>query len=178
MRVLVTLLAIASVACTATPDHRDDIAVLRAALETTCANQKIAHLIISDSATDPAAHSLPRAWSAEGRYWRGLLGRPSAALWPHGPLCANVRIVARTDIDAAMNADPRAVPDWKNFTARFPGVRGYSAFSRPIYSGDGIHALVFSDHHCEGHCGLGEVIELEYAEGRWREARRALTWIA
>jgi hypothetical protein len=114
-----------------------------------------------------------------GRYWRNPRLHPSStAPWQTGPLCAHVRVVPQGEIDATFIADARIPPGWKKFSETFPGARGYSAYSRPIYSSDGTHALVFVDHHCEGHCGLGEVIELEWAGGRWRTIRTAMTWIS
>jgi hypothetical protein len=176
---IVLIAAVTCLACKPAPDTRDDAAVLRAAFATTCGDGNIPLAVISDSMANRDFYSLPPAWSAGARYWRQLHVYPlETAAWPHGPICANVRIVAHGEIDTALAADPGTTPEWSKFYEKFHGARGYAAASRPIYSSDGLHALVFMDHHCEGHCGLGEVIELERADGRWREIRRALTWIS
>jgi hypothetical protein len=175
---VVLVVALAGADCGRTPQTPDDTAVLRAALEKTCADRNIELAVLSDRVAERDG-SLPPAWSAQGRYWRQLHLQPiNTAPWQRGALCANARIVAQADIDAALVADAGAAPSWKIFYATFDGARGYSAYSRPIYSADGTHALVFTDHHCEGHCGLGEVIELEWAAGRWRSVRTAMTWIS
>jgi hypothetical protein len=171
--------AIACAACAPAPQGGDDTAVLRAALENTCADRRLKLAVLADTVADREHFSLPPAWSVQARYWRQLhLQHINSAAWQRGALCANVRVVDQKDIDTALAAAPQEAPGWRKFYDTFDGARGYSTYSRPIYSADGTHALIFTEHRCEGHCGLGEVIELEWAAGRWRAIRTALTWIS
>jgi hypothetical protein len=176
---VVPLVAFACLACAPGPAQRDDAAVLRAALGAACEDMHSLPTILSDATANSAFFSSPSKWPHGSRYWWQLHFRSiDATAWPPGALCPNVRIVTQREIDKTLPADLRVPPDWQKFRAAFPGARGYSAYSRPIYSSDGMHALIFTDHHCEGFCGLGEVLELDRVDGRWRTVRRAMTWIS
>ena len=166
-------------ACTGALDARDDVAVLHAVLEKACGNEATGPTLISNIPATYRNYSLPPDWSRSPEYDR-LLSRYGARAthWDPGEICQNARIVPKSEIDATFAEDIRVPPGWEKFYATFNGAHGYFAYSRPIYSNDGKHALVFSDWHCEGLCGMGMVLELERTHGHWRVLHVAGTWIS
>jgi len=168
---------LALVGCAPTAAVRDDGAVLRAVLENFCVGKTSQFSVISDAPAN--TYGVPKEWPLSHDYERQLQHQPvSSPAWQAGQICAKARIVPKREIDATFANDRRVPPGWEKFFETFKGAHGYHAYSRPIYSSDGKHAVIFSDWRCDQGCGMGMVTELEWTGGHWRVIRYAGTWIA
>ena len=67
---------------------------------------------------------------------------------------------------------------WDEFYRRYPGSRGFVEFTTPVFSADGLEALVYLSHSCGGLCGTGWVIHLSRVQGEWRIVDRQMLWIS
>jgi hypothetical protein len=156
--------------------HERDIAVFTAALA--CQNSGATMtMVVSDLPPGGDHWGVPTDWDPKGLYNAELTRRGNeSSRWPVGKFCREIHVETDESIEATFQGDIRIPPGWEHFGETFGGARGLLRISRPAFSLDGKHAVISEGYYCEGLCGSGMLLELEFSAGAWRVTRITGTW--
>jgi hypothetical protein len=119
-----------------------------------------------------------RAWPTE--FMAVLEGRdraPTRGRFAPEEVPTGARLIPRSEIEAMFSADPTS--GWQRFQ-QATGARTWQAFSRPVLSADGLHALIYAEHRCGSVCGHGKYFWLSRRDARdkWQPTSQVVAWIS
>jgi hypothetical protein len=159
----------------------EDAAVLKAALEETCHDQKI--LIQGDAAeVSELGAGRPRGISRE--VWKNLVQRNHRAeTLPLGDICAGAIVVSKPEVETAFAVPPDSGPasldsGWRRLFKAFPGSTALVRMSLPGYSNRGDLAAVYLVVGSGSLRGAAHYILLRKGNNRWRTVGKKLAWVA
>jgi hypothetical protein len=182
-RILTSFLA-AAAACfvfgCADPDadrvNSDDREILRAMIDIAC-RLDVERVVISDRPALPRESVLHDTDHQNVQFGLDLNQRlAQRARWPRRQICPAVRVVADTDLTAALAREKETPPTWEHFSAAFDGARTLMRVSLPVYSPDGKHAVVYTTSTGPYTLGAGFYHELEKSFGRWKIKSSINAW--
>jgi hypothetical protein len=155
-----------------------DIAILQVVLHENCGAGDARLVVSTQPARTPSRHV--RNDDEHTAEFTAAMSRRSQAsiVWPVVDVCPQMRIVDVKSIEATFEGDSQVPPSWETFRRTFSGAIGVVRVSLPVYTGDGVHAVVFRDSSCGPLCGHGRRYELLETNGVWRITREDGTWIA
>lgn len=182
MRRLIRLLLLLIVACA----HRvaldnDANAILEVVAQDILVHAKEApegdYLLIADKTLDvsPDSQDLENAASSgiPIPLLKDLINRSSEPLgWRSSR--TELRSIRQSEIDEIF-ADG---PHWDRFYARYPGSRGFVAFSRPAMNAARTEAVVLVDYNCYGDCGWGGAVHLTRQGDEWVRSHEWLWYVS
>lgn len=67
---------------------------------------------------------------------------------------------------------------WEAFYDRYPGSAGVVRTTLAILSKDGMQALLYVEHRCDGLCGSGNLVVMRRVNGQWRIETSYMLWIS
>ena len=88
-----------------------------------------------------------------------------------------VRVVADSDLAAALAQETETPPTWQYFSDVFDGARTLTRISLPVYSPDGNRAVVYTTSTGPYSRGAGFYHELAKSNGRWTITRSLNAWL-
>ncbi len=176
---LVLVTAILLVGC-ANPDadrvSSEDLKVLRAMVDISC-KLDVQRIVVSDRPAIPYGSDLHDADKHNVQFGLDFDRRIArVARWPRKQICPAVRIASEARITSALAKKSEFPESWEGFIASFGGARTLMKISLPVYSQDGIHAVVYTTSTCPYTCGAGFYHELEKTHEGWKIDRSEVAW--
>ena len=65
---------------------------------------------------------------------------------------------------------------WTDFEDKYPGARGFVAFSRVGFNADGDEAIASMGYRCGDLCGAGGLYILVKEDGNWKVQEELMVW--
>ncbi|MET3654597.1 hypothetical protein ABIC75_004345 [Dyella japonica] len=165
------------------PFQNEDLAVLRASLDSQCQAPDGYVLLSSTTAAPREGDDLGEA--DESGAFADLKSRNgSTTSLPEDLACKGARLHRAQEIRRFFDQNPTSGSElsldeaWKKLFEAFPGATGWTSVSLPGYSPDGGIAIVYVAHHCGALCGQGEYVYLRHAKNQWKVLMRFPVWVS
>jgi hypothetical protein len=166
--------------CTWNPDADsiggDDREILRALIAISC-KVGVDNIVVSDRPAlprDSGRHDIDHRNIQFGIDVDRRLAHE--ARWKRRQVCPTVKVVDDSALAAALAQESKTAPTWDHFSAVFGGAHTLMRISLPVYSSDGIHAVVYTESTCPFRCGTGFYHELKKQFGEWRIEQSRSAW--
>lgn len=149
----------------------EDIAVLRAMLQSCCRIPERGR-VVYDTPPTHREHHLPPEWKVSPSLSQTLSRRSQLTVrWPHETVCAST-VIDSDRIAALFANDKRKPPGWDAFYREFPGAIGSIAhISLPAFTPSHDRAYVYTQSRCDGLDCSAFYVELKRLNGTWRITR-------
>jgi hypothetical protein len=149
----------------------EDIAVLRAMLQTSCHSPKHGR-VVYDVPPARKKHHLPPEWNVSASLSEALSRRAQLTIrWPHETVCT-ATVVDSDRIAGLFANDKRIPPGWDAFYREFPGASGnIPHISLPAFTPSRDRAYVYTQSRCDALDCWAFYVELKKVNGTWRVTR-------